>query len=55
MQLSVWSHLKGYPAERLVVCINVKVNRRVLVGGGGAAAVHPGRREGEGAQLYPVR
>lgn len=34
------SHLKRYPAERLAVRRDVEVNRRVLVGGSRAAAVH---------------
>lgn len=47
-------HLKGYPAEGLVVCSNVKVNRRVLVRSCGAAAVHARGGERQRAQLYPV-
>lgn len=47
-------HLEGYPAERLAVSGNVKVNRRVFVRSRGAAAVHARGGERQRAQLYPV-
>lgn len=57
LNLLLWfmsPHLKGYPAERLVVCSNVEVNRRVLVGSCGSAAAQAGGGKRQRAKLYSV-